>query len=152
PLRHSLHPRARRHQVPLPQDRPRSERAPGRDDLERRSPAPRSTRACLARGGRRPRGEPATPSSAQRRGGPPSLRRGGRTGLGDDIDECQYRGMSMQEMAAPVQSLIVVGSGPAGYTAAIYAARAGLAPLVLAGSVTAGGALMNTTDVENFPG
>lgn len=48
--------------------------------------------------------------------------------------------------------LIIVGSGPAGYTAAIYAARANLEPLVIAGSVTAGGELMNTTDVENFPG
>ena len=51
-----------------------------------------------------------------------------------------------------IRDLIIVGSGPAGYTAAIYAARADLKPLVFEGSITAGGALMNTTDVENFPG
>ena len=51
-----------------------------------------------------------------------------------------------------VRSLIIIGSGPSGYTAAIYAARANLKPLVFEGSVTADGALMNTTDVENFPG
>lgn len=51
-----------------------------------------------------------------------------------------------------VENLVIVGSGPSGYTAAIYAARAQLIPIIYEGSVTAGGALMNTTEVENFPG
>lgn len=60
--------------------------------------------------------------------------------------------MTAVNSANEIRDLVIVGSGPAGYTAGIYAGRAQLKPLLYEGSVTAGGALMNTTEVENFPG
>src|SRR5216683_3680778 len=83
-------------------------------------------------------------------GGAAEFRSGGNLRTLGSVDAGATR--EGQSDVTDVRDVIIIGSGPAGYTAALYAARARLNPLVFEGSVTAGGALMNTTDVENFPG
>lgn len=77
---------------------------------------------------------------------------GAATGLTLAADQTQVGQAASEGQEETVHQLIIVGSGPAGYTAAIYAARANLKPLLFASSVSPGGDLMTTTEVENFPG
>ncbi|MEL4356443.1 MULTISPECIES: thioredoxin-disulfide reductase [unclassified Luteococcus] len=79
------------------------------------------------------------------------LNTGGLISL-DDITPDEQPATPAVDAGQEVREVIIVGSGPAGYTAAIYTARAGLEPLVIEGAFSAGGALMNTTEVENYPG
>src|SRR5216684_624810 len=83
-------------------------------------------------------------------GGAAEFRSGGNLRTLGSVDAGATR--EGQSDVTDVRDVVIIGSGPAGYTAALYAARAWLNPLVFEGSVTSGGALMNTTDVENFPG
>lgn len=93
-------------------------------------------------------GNPWALGSVDATGGP-----GSRRGAQSDAAATDPRNATKEALeVSDVRNVIIIGSGPAGYTAAIYAARGDLKPLVFEGSVTAGGALMNTTDVENFPG